>query len=46
MLTGIALILIGYYVAMPTAISIVLYVFGGLKLLCALCKVYDDDDDD
>lgn len=39
MLTGIALILIGYYVTMPTAISIVLYVLGALKIYGAF--LYD-----
>ena len=33
MLTGIAFILLGYYVAMPAGVSIFLYVLGGLRLL-------------
>ena len=36
MITGIALILIGVYVAMPKAIMITLIVFGSLKIMGGL----------
>lgn len=36
MLTGIALILIGYFVEMPAAVSITLYVFGAIMTLLKL----------
>ncbi len=38
MITGIALILIAVYVAMPKAIMITLCVFGGLKILGSIIK--------
>lgn len=42
MLIGIALILIGYFVQMPIGVSITLYVFGGIKLLCTLIEILTD----
>ena len=40
MLTGIALILIACYVAMPKAIMVTLCVFGALKILFSGCGAF------